>query len=88
MVTQNLSSQKEERKIVIITDGRPDNVPACCDALSKIWALGMEVYGIGIRLPLILTLVPRTSKVIFDLSELAPAVFALLQTALLKGVSR
>ena len=89
MVTQNLSSQKEERKIVIIiTDDRPDNVPACHAALGKMRALGMEVYGIGIRLPLILTLLPRTSKVIFDLSELALAVFALLQAALLKGVSR
>ena len=88
-VMQNLYAQKEERKIVIIiTDGRPDNVPACHVALSKMRALGMEVYGIGIRLPLILTLLPRTSKVIFDLSELAPAVFGLLQAALLKGVSR
>ncbi|MDE7241019.1 VWA domain-containing protein [Desulfovibrio sp.] len=85
-VMQNLYAQKEERKIVIIiTDGRPDNVPACHAALSKMRALGMEVYGIGIRLPLILTLLPRTSKVIFDLSELAPAVFGLLQAALLKG---
>lgn len=85
-VMQNLYAQKEERKIVIIiTDGRPDNVPACHAALSKMRVLGMEVYGIGIRLPLILTLLPRTSKVIFDLSELAPAVFGLLQAALLKG---
>ncbi len=88
-VMQNLYGQKEERKIVIIiTDGRPDNIPACHAALSRMRALGMEVYGIGIRLPLILTLLPRTSNVIFDLSELAHAVFALLQTALLKGVSR
>ena len=84
-VMQNLYAQKEERKIVfIITDGRPDNVPACHVAISKMRALGMEVYGIGIRLPLILTLLPRTSKVIFDLSELAPAVFGLLQASLLK----
>ena len=88
-VMQNLYAQKEERKIVIIiTDGRPDNVPPCHAALSKMRALGMEVYGIGIRLPLILTLLPRTSKVIFDLSELAPAVFGLLQAALLRGGER
>ena len=88
-VMQNLYAQKEERKIVIIiTDGRPDNVPACHAVLSKTRALGMEVYGIGIRLPLILTLLPRTSKVIFDLSELAPAVFGLLQAALLLGGER
>ncbi len=88
-VMQTLYAQKEERKIVIlITDGRPDNVPACHAALGKMRALGMEVYGIGIRLPLILTLLPRTSKVIFDLSELASALFGLLQAALLKGVSR
>ncbi|WP_165075935.1 MULTISPECIES: VWA domain-containing protein [unclassified Desulfovibrio] len=88
-VLQTLYAQKEERKIVIlITDGRPDNVPACHTALSRMRALGMEVYGIGIRLPLILTLLPRTSKVIFELSELAPAVFGLLQGALLKGVER
>ncbi|MBD5626222.1 MAG: VWA domain-containing protein [Desulfovibrio sp.] len=88
-VMQNLYAQKEERKIVIIiTDGRPDNVPACHAALSKMRGLGMERYGIGIRLPLILTLLPRTSKVIFDLTELAPAMFGLLQSALLKGVSR
>ncbi|MBD5416858.1 MAG: VWA domain-containing protein [Desulfovibrio sp.] len=87
-VMQNLYAQKEERKIVIITDGRPDNVLACHAALSRMRALGMEVYGIGIRLPLILTLLPRTSKVIFDLSELAPAVFGLLQAALLRGGER
>ena len=85
-VAQTLYAQKEERKIVIlITDGRPDNVPGCHAAFGKMRALGMEVCGIGIRLPLILTLLPRTSKVIFDLSELAPAIFGLLQAALLKG---
>lgn len=86
---QNIYSQKEERKIaIIITDGKPDNVPACHVALSRMRELGMEVYGIGIRLPFIEVLMPRTCKVISDLTELAPAVFGLLQAALLKGVER
>ena len=88
-VLQTLYAQKEARKIVIlITDGRPDNVPACHAAISRMQAMGMEMYGIGIRLPFIDALLPRTSKVIFDLSELTRAVFGLLQAALLKGVRR
>ncbi|MBB5144567.1 hypothetical protein HNQ38_002683 [Desulfovibrio intestinalis] len=47
--------------------------------------LGFEVYGLGIRDEHIAHLLPQTSRVINDLSDLAPVMFDMLQTALLKG---
>ena len=47
--------------------------------------LGFEVNGLGIRDGHIGLLLPQTSRVINDLSDLAPVMFDMLQAALLKG---
>ena len=84
-VVQTLYAQKEERKIVlVITDGMPDEIEACRAVLSRMRDLRMEVYGIGIRQTFIEKLLPKTSRVIATLPELAPAMFGLLQSALLR----
>ena len=78
---------KEQRKmIVVITDGMPDNPLAANNAIGMAQKLGFEVYGIGIRNEHIAFLLPHTSRVVNDLPDLAPAIFAMLQTGLLKGV--
>lgn len=88
-IVQNLYAQKEERKIVlVITDGMPDEIEACRAVLSRMRALRMEVYGIGIRQTFIEKLLPKTSRVISTLPELAPAMFGLLQVALLRRGDR
>lgn len=85
-VLQRLCSLEEERKIILIlTDGTPDAVTPCHDALKQAERLGVEVYGIGIKSNAVNQLLPQHSRVIADLPELAPAMFEMLQAALLKG---
>jgi len=85
-VLQTMLPLKEQRKmILIITDGMPDNQLAANNAIGVAQKLGFEVYGLGIRDEHITHLLPHTSKVVNDLLDLVPAMFALLQTALLKG---
>ena len=85
-VLQTLSGLREERKIVLVlTDGIPDAVQPCRYALHQAQRLGMEVYGVGILNDAITALLPQTSCVIRNLSDLAPAMFGLLQKAMLKG---
>lgn len=82
----NMLTLKERRKVMlVITDGVPDSVKAAETAISKASQVGMEVYGIGIISRAISLLLPDTSRVINDLDDLAPAMFGLLQNALLKG---
>ena len=77
---------KERRKIIlVITDGMPDNQLAANNAIGVAQKLGFEVYGLGIRDEHIMHLLPHTSRVVNDLPDLVPAMFAMLQTALLKG---
>jgi Nitric oxide reductase activation protein len=77
---------KEQRKmIVVITDGMPDNPLAANNAIVMAQKIGFEVYGIGIRNEHITFLLPHTSKVVNDLPDLVPAMFVMLQAALLKG---
>ncbi|WP_365854391.1 VWA domain-containing protein [Desulfovibrio sp.] len=85
-VMQTMLFLKEQRKIIlIITDGIPDNTHAAIHAVTVAQKLGYEVYGLGIRDEHIAHLLPQTSRVINDLSDLAPVMFDMLQTALLKG---
>ena len=85
-VLQRLCSLEEERKIILIlTDGTPDAVTPCHDALRQAERLDVEVYGIGIKSNAVNQLLPQHSRVIADLPELAPAMFEMLQAALLKG---
>lgn len=85
-VMQTMLFLKEQRKIIlIITDGVPDNTHAAIHAASVAQKLGYEVYGLGIRDEHIARLLPQTSRVINDLSDLVPVMFDMLQDALLKG---
>lgn len=85
-VLQTMLPLKEQRKmILVITDGMPDNPLAANNAIGAAQKLGFEVYGLGIRDEHITRLLPHTSKVVNDLPDLVPAMFAMLQTALLKG---
>lgn len=77
---------KENRKIIfILTDGKPDCCEAARDVLAKAETLGFEVYGIGIKDRSIEEILPKTGAVIMNLEELVPAVFIMLQKALLKS---
>ena len=85
-VLQTMLPLKEQRKmILVITDGMPDNPLAANNAIGLAQKLGFEVYGLGIRDEHITHLLPHTSKVVNDLPDLVPAMFAMLQVALLKG---
>ncbi|MCB6542095.1 hypothetical protein LI168_07830 [Desulfovibrio desulfuricans] len=85
-VLQTMLFLKEQRKIIlIITDGVPDSPQAATNVLAVARKLGFEVYGLGIRDEHITCLLPYTSRVVNELPDIAPAMFALLQAALLKG---
>lgn len=85
-VLQRLCALEEERKIILaLTDGAPDTLAPCLCAFKQAERLGVEVYGIGINTAIINRLLPGRNRVITALSELAPAMFEILQTALLRG---
>jgi hypothetical protein len=85
-VLQNMLPLKEQRKmILVITDGMPDNPFAANNAIGVAQKLGFEVYGLGIRDEHITDLLPHTSRVVNELPDLVPAMFTMLQVALLKG---
>ena len=85
-VLQTLYAQAENRKIILIlTDGVPDAVQPCEYAIRQAERLGVETYGIGIKSNAVSQFLANRSRVIAALSELAPAMFELLQTALLNG---
>lgn len=85
-VLQTLHAQAEDRKItLILTDGVPDAVPPCEYALRQAERLGVEIYGIGIKSNAVSWLLPNRSRVIATLPELTPAMFEMLQAALLRG---
>ena len=77
---------RETRKVVLIlTDGVPDDVPQCLQALEALRKIGVEVYGIGMKFDCISSLLPDTSsRVISRFEELSPALFEVLQHALLR----
>lgn len=77
---------RETRKVVLIlTDGVPDDVPQCLQALEALRKTGVEVYGIGMKFDCISSLLPDTSsRVISRFEELSPALFEVLQHALLR----
>ncbi len=85
-VLQTMLPLKKQRKmILVITDGMPDNSLAANNAIGVAQKLGFEVYGLGIRDEHITHLLPHTSRVVNTLPDLVPAMFAMLQAALLKG---
>ncbi|AMD89252.1 vWA domain-containing protein [Desulfovibrio fairfieldensis] len=86
-VLQQLHPMAEPRKMVLlITDGEPDEQEPTLTAIRVIKGFGLEVYGIGIKTMSIQTLLPgKGSRVINDISELAPSMFEILHDALIRG---
>lgn len=81
---QDMFTLKENRKIIlIVTDGSPDSIECAVEAITVAEATGFEVYGIGIGSDCIASLLPRNSRTIQNLAELSPAMFGVLQQALI-----
>ena len=79
--------QPQKRKIIlIISDGEADCRFTAEKAISHGRSLGYEFYGLGIQHKYINELLPGKSEVISDLTQIAPALFNILQQALTKGV--
>jgi cobalamin biosynthesis protein CobT len=83
-VLQQLYFLPEVRKLVVlITDGMPDDLAAARTAVKAVRDQGIEVYGIGMMTDSIFRLLPAEyGRKIMDIRELAPAVFGILQGAL------
>ena len=84
-VVQLLAVTAEKRKIVIvITDGRPDDLYATQRYLDRMIASGIEVFGIGLGYPIDRLI--RNSVVIGDVNELSKALFALVRKTSLLAI--
>ena len=84
-VTKELVKQKEQRKIIlIISDGLPDDPQSAAKTLTAILDLGIEVAGIAIDSWHLANLI-NAQENIMDITELAPAMFRILQSLLVKG---
>ena len=74
-----LSTRPEHRKVVlVVTDGYPDDPETAKETIAAVLRMGMEVLGIGIDAPAIISMIPGSEN-ITDIRELAPAMFRLLQ---------
>jgi uncharacterized protein with von Willebrand factor type A (vWA) domain len=84
-IMQQLENMPEKRKIVlVITDGVPDYWDEARTAIKSMQNFGMEVYGIGIMIDAAQSLFPyRHCQIIKNINGLAPAMFRILQDALL-----
>lgn len=77
-----LLGQPQPRKmLLVVTDGQPFEPEACREAIRRCWIGGVEVYGLGIKVPDMEALFP-ISRCIDDVAELAGAMFGMLQKAL------
>jgi len=75
----------EKRKIILcITAGVPGNLPNAQKAIKDGSQNGFEIYGLGINSEAVFNLFPGKSRVITELTDLAPAMFDLLQDSLTK----
>ncbi|WP_419781220.1 cobaltochelatase CobT-related protein [Maridesulfovibrio sp.] len=82
---QQMLPLPENRKIILcITDGVPDNPANAQQAIKDGSAYGFEIYGLGIKSEAVFNLFPGKSSVITEISDLAPAMFDLLQESLTK----
>jgi cobalamin biosynthesis protein CobT len=83
-VMQEMLTLAEKRKLVlIVTDGDPDSVDCTTQAIEQGRRAGFEIYGIGITSQAIMGLLPGRSVVVNAMPELAPAMFTLLENAIL-----
>ena len=78
-----LGRQEERKIILVVTDGQPDDEGSCRDIIGRCESAGIEVLGLGIELPGVQYLF-RQSSVIQQLDQLAPAMFQLLESRLLR----
>lgn len=84
-VLQEIHPLPEERKIIlIISDGDPDSYEPTTQAIRTIKSLDIEVYGVGILSTAISRLLPaHHCRSISELGLLTPAMFGILQNALI-----
>jgi nitric oxide reductase activation protein len=81
---QDMLPLNERRKLIlVVTDGEPDSLECATQAIEQGEKAGFEIYGIGITSPGINVLLPGRSAVVNSMAELAPAMFALLEGAIL-----
>ena len=84
-VMQDMLPLSEKRKLIlVVTDGEPDSMDCANQAIEQGGRAGFEIYGIGITSPGINALLPGRSAVVNSMAELAPAMFALLEGAILR----
>ncbi|MEG6507267.1 cobaltochelatase CobT-related protein [Nitratidesulfovibrio sp. 1201_IL3209] len=82
-VMQEMLPLREARKLILLlTDGDPDTPTCALEAIRHAERLRFEVYAIGIGAVNILQHLPGRHRTINTLAELAPAMFGLLQGAL------
>ena len=83
-VMQGMLPLIEKRKLIlVVTDGEPDSLDCATQAIEQGGRAGFEIYGIGITSPGINVLLPGRSVVVNSMSELASAMFTLLEGAIL-----
>jgi hypothetical protein len=81
---QDMLSLSQRRKLIlVVTDGEPDSLECATQAIEQGGRAGFEIYGIGITSPGINALLPGRSVVVNSMAELAPAMFTLLEGAIL-----
>lgn len=75
-------TEAQRHIVIVISDGIPDSVEQARTAIAAAQSRGIEMFGIGICLEFITSLIPN-SVVIEDPSELLGAVFKMFEKALL-----
>jgi len=84
-VMQNMLPLSEKRKLIlVVTDGEPDSLDCASQAIEQGGRAGFEIYGIGITSPGINVLLSGRSVVVNSMADLVPAMFALLENAILR----
>ena len=79
-VMQDMLPLREKRKLIlVITDGDPDSADCANQAIKQGLLAGFEIYGVGITSSAIMSLLPERSVVVNAVTDLAPAMFSLLQ---------
>ncbi len=68
---------------LLVTDGEPFEKNTCREAIHRCWAGGIETLGLGIRVSTIADIFP-VCACIDEVSELAAAMFGLLQAVLIR----
>lgn len=82
-----LAQRDEPRKLIlVVTDGQPNDRNSCAKAIQVVGNCGVEIMGLGISTDSVTDLFP-VSATVQEIGELAPAMFQMLQSALLKAAA-